>query len=244
MPFQSTKVYFQITKVYFQSTKVYIPSAKVHFQKSTKIYFQITRVYFQRTTVYFRSTKYTFKVYKSALSKYKSILSKYKSIHPECKSILSKYKVTFGTFGTESPESGTFSCNTFGSQNPSEPVPSKPREQNLTQSIEWFPESVPGPWNPGTYPNLGTHRNRFPEPLEPVPGTSEPWSLSKPRNPLEPVPGTSELWNLGTRNLGPKPRNPSELSRNPPGTFPEPVFSRNRPSSPSTHRNIYWAETP
>ena len=178
------------------------------FKKVQKYTFKLQKYTFKVQQYTFEVQKYTFKVYKSALSKYKSILS--------------KYKVTFGTFGTESPESGTFLYNTFGSQNPSEPVPSKPREQSLTQSIEWFPEPVPGPRNPGTYPNLGTHRNRFPEPLEPVPGTSEPWSLSKPRNPLEPVPGTSEPWNLGILE-------PRTQTSEPIGAFPEP--SRNFPGT-------------
>ena len=125
--------------------------------------------------------------------------------------------------------------NTFGSRNP---VP--------TSRNHWNPFLEPR--NLGVYPNLGTHRNRFPEPRNLGTGSwnLEPWNLSKPWNLGTSSPGTYPNLGTGSWNLEPNrfPERFPELSRNPPGTFPEPVFSRNRPSSPSTHRNLYCAETP
>ena len=115
------------------------------FQR-TKVYFQSIKVPFQRTN------KYTFKGQDKI-----SILSKYASI-------LSKYKVTFGTLGTESPESGTFLIPLVPGTRFPEPVPSKPREQNLTRqnpsngSRNQFPEPVPGTrFLPGSAPARPEH---------------------------------------------------------------------------------------
>ena len=212
--FQSAKGYFQSTKVYFQFTKTYFRNTKVDFQ-STKVYFQSTKWCFQFTQAYFQSTKVHFQFkcksilakYKSALSKYKSMLSKYKSILSNYKSILSKYKsalskyksmlskyksilsnykATFGTLGTESPESGTFLIPLVPGTRFPEPVPSKPREQNLTRrypsNTETFrtQPSEPGTLKPQNLSEPIEARIRFPELLpqnrktchpEPVPGT-------------------------------------------------------------------------
>ena len=158
--FPSAKAHFQSTKVYFQSTKSYFQSAKVYFQ-NTKAYFQSTKVYFQSIKVYFRKYKsilskaqqYTFEVqkfsfkvhkytgyvflnYKRTLAKFKQITKVYFIALQSTKVYgkLSKYKVTFGTVGTESPESGTFL------------IPLVPRT--------WFP--VPGTV-PGTAPACPEH---------------------------------------------------------------------------------------
>ena len=127
-------------------------------------------------SIYLQSTKvYILSMYKSILSKYKFILSKYKSI-------LSKYRVTFKTLGAESPEPGTFLIPRVPGTRFPEPVPSKPREQNLEHrslrnlglATFWiqnnasgpepaFPEAIPetepgtGSRNPGTAPARPEH---------------------------------------------------------------------------------------
>ena len=218
---------------------MYIPSAKVHFQ-STKVCFQFAKVHFQSTKVYFQSKRWK---YKSILSKYNSILSKYKSILSKYKSILSKYEVTFGTLGTESPESGTFLIPLVPGTRFPDPGTIGTGSWNLGTYPRVYPnlgthlEPVPGTLerrSPGTYPNLGTRSwnlepNQFPERfrfLEPpaleliltLNGFLEPRALGTYPNLgiLEPVPGTSSLTGsrYGSRNF------PPELSRN--RFFPEP----------------------
>ena len=236
MPFQSTKVYFRSTKSALSKYKSLHPECK-----------SILSTY-----------KSTLSNYKSILSKYNVEIQKYTSKVQKCPSKVQKYTFEIQKYTLE-VQKYTFKVqsnfrnlgnrisgirnllNTFGSRNPVprsrkhwitypnlgtlEPVPgtSSPTSSR-NGSRNRFPEPVPGTSSPGTHPNFGTGSWNL-----------EPWNLSKP-------------WNLGTGswNLEPNrfPERFPELSRNPPGTFPEPVFSRNRPSSPSTHRNLYWAETP
>ena len=90
-----------------------------------------------------------------------------------------------------------------------------------------FPETVPSkpreqnltPRNPS---NTETFKTSFTQPSEPELGTAKP--VGTHRNP-DPVPRT------GSRNQFPEP-------------VPDPVPSRNRPSAPRTHRNLYCATTP
>ena len=218
-------------KVYFQSTTVYFRSTKVYF-RSTKVHFQSTKVYIPSAKVYFQSTKVHFQITKVY---FQSTTVDFRS---------TKVYLNLGN-----RISGIRNLlNTFGSRNP---VP--------TSRNHWNPFLEPR--NPGVYPNLGTHRNRFLErfpecgfwnlgTLEPVPGPSSPGTYPN-LGTLEPVPGTSSPTSSrnGSRNrfleppaleliltLKPVPGTSSPTgsrngSRNFPGTLPE--LSRN-PFFPGT----------
>ena len=146
----------------------------------------------QKLKYSFNLQQYTFEVQK------KSTLSKYKSITSRAQKYTFEVQSNFRHLGNRI--SGIRNLlNTFGSRNP------VPRSRN--------------------------HWNRFLEPRN-------PWSLSKPRNPLEPVPGTLEPWNLGTLEpiqtsepIGTGSRNGS---RNLPGTRFFPGTAPARPEHTET----------
>ena len=123
-------------------------------------------------------------------------------------------------------------------QNPKSPKPSKPSEPSKThqprnsktfETAATFRTSEPSkPTTSETCKTAATFQTCGTQSLEP--GT---FARPHPRKP-EPVPGTgSRRWDEGTCQNPPKP---GTSSRNP-------VPSRNRPSSPRTHRNLYCANT-
>ena len=181
--------------------------------------------------------------YKSRLSKYKSILSKYKSILSKYKSILSKYKykrilqstkayfqstkvyfpstkvkpskykVTFGTSGTESPELRTFLIPR-GFRN------LVPRASSVRTS-----GTEPNPSEPIEHQNLRTlgHATFWPQNL----GVGNPvsWNRKTCRNPSKPGSG-SWNWFPGTA----RPVTQNRFLE--PGSFPEPPqLAQNTPKS-------------
>ena len=175
----------------------------------------------------FQVQKYTFRVqehtskYKTILSIYKSILSKYKSTPSKYKSIRSKYKSILSMY-TFQEQKHTFRVQEFTSNHKT--ILSKYRVTFGTLGTE-SPE-------PGTFliPRTSGSRNLVPRTgcvqtsgTEPKP--SEPIEHRNFRNLFH-----ATFW---TRNNA----NPEPV----PGTR---VPSRNRPSSPRTHRNLYCAKTP
>ena len=140
--FEVQKYAFKVQYYTFESTSI--------LSKYNSILFKYKSILSRFKSILSKDKKTILSKYNSILSKYRSALSKYKSILSKYKSILSKYKATFGTLGTESPESGTFLIPLVPGTRFPEPVPSKPREQHLTRrnpsngSRNQLPEPVPG----------------------------------------------------------------------------------------------------
>ena len=160
------------------------------------------------------------------MAKYKSILAKYKGILSMSKSALSKHKRILSKYTSILAKYKIILLMSEGALSKYKSILSKYKSILSKSSTEKLRN--PGNGISGTRNLLSTSGSRNPFP-EPITSKHREQNLT-PRNPSN----TETFETSGSQ--------PSE-----PGTMPQvrnPVPSRNRPSSPRTHQNLYCAKTP